>query len=81
MAVVATGIDEQLLIGGEWVGAADGQRFDVTDPATGESRRVGCQCRRGGRAARRSTQPPQPSTVGRAGPRSNVGASFASPQS
>ena len=36
MAVVATGIDERLLIGGEWVEAAGGTRFDVTDPATGE---------------------------------------------
>lgn len=36
MAVAATGIDERLLIGGEWVEAADGGRFDVTDPATGE---------------------------------------------
>lgn len=36
MAVAATGIDEQLLIGGEWVDAASGGRFDVTDPATGD---------------------------------------------
>jgi succinate-semialdehyde dehydrogenase/glutarate-semialdehyde dehydrogenase len=36
MAVVATGVDELLLIGGEWREAADGSRFDVTDPATGE---------------------------------------------
>ena len=36
MAVAATGIDERLLIGGEWVEAAEGGRFDVTDPATGE---------------------------------------------
>ncbi len=36
MAAVATGIDERLLIGGEWTEAAEGQRFDVTDPATGE---------------------------------------------
>ncbi len=36
MAVAATGIDEQLLVGGEWVGAASGERFDVTDPATGD---------------------------------------------
>lgn len=36
MAVAATGVDERLLIGGEWVEAADGDRFDVTDPATGE---------------------------------------------
>jgi succinate-semialdehyde dehydrogenase / glutarate-semialdehyde dehydrogenase len=36
MAVVATGIDERLLIGGEWVEAAGGERFDVTDPATSE---------------------------------------------
>ena len=36
MAVVATGIDERLLIGGEWIDAAGGARFDVTDPATGE---------------------------------------------
>jgi succinate-semialdehyde dehydrogenase / glutarate-semialdehyde dehydrogenase len=35
MAVV-TGQHEQLLIGGEWVEAADGGRFDVTDPATGD---------------------------------------------
>jgi succinate-semialdehyde dehydrogenase / glutarate-semialdehyde dehydrogenase len=35
MAVVM-GHDEQLLIGGEWVGAAGGGRFDVTNPATGE---------------------------------------------
>jgi succinate-semialdehyde dehydrogenase / glutarate-semialdehyde dehydrogenase len=35
MAVVA-GHDERLLIGGEWVEAGDGARFDVTDPATGE---------------------------------------------
>jgi succinate-semialdehyde dehydrogenase/glutarate-semialdehyde dehydrogenase len=33
---VAAGIDERLLIGGEWVEAQDGRRFDVTDPATGE---------------------------------------------
>jgi len=36
MAAVATGVEEQLLIGGEWVDAADGRRFDVTDPGTGE---------------------------------------------
>lgn len=35
MAVAATGVDEQLLIGGEWREAASGGRFDVTDPATG----------------------------------------------
>ena len=33
---VAAGRSEQLLIGGDWVEAADGGRFDVTDPATGE---------------------------------------------
>ncbi len=33
---VATGIDERLLIGGEWVEGAGGKRFDVTDPASGE---------------------------------------------
>ncbi len=33
---VAAGHDEQLLIGGEWVEARGGARFDVTDPATGE---------------------------------------------
>ena len=33
---VATGNDERLLIGGDWVEAGDGERFDVTDPATGE---------------------------------------------
>jgi succinate-semialdehyde dehydrogenase/glutarate-semialdehyde dehydrogenase len=37
MAVAAaTGIDERLLIGGEWVESSAGERFDVTDPATGE---------------------------------------------
>ncbi|MGL6278894.1 MAG: NAD-dependent succinate-semialdehyde dehydrogenase, partial [Gaiella sp.] len=36
MAVAATGVDELLLIGGEWVEATDGERFDVTDPATGD---------------------------------------------
>jgi succinate-semialdehyde dehydrogenase/glutarate-semialdehyde dehydrogenase len=36
MAAVATGIDERLLIGGEWLEAADGARFDVTDPGTGD---------------------------------------------
>jgi succinate-semialdehyde dehydrogenase/glutarate-semialdehyde dehydrogenase len=36
MAVAATGVDELLLIDGEWVEAADGGRFDVTDPATGD---------------------------------------------
>ena len=39
MAVAATGIEERLLIGGEWVEAAEGGRFDVTDPATGEDRK------------------------------------------
>jgi succinate-semialdehyde dehydrogenase/glutarate-semialdehyde dehydrogenase len=34
---VAAGHDEQLLIGGEWVEARGGGRFDVTDPATGEA--------------------------------------------
>jgi succinate-semialdehyde dehydrogenase / glutarate-semialdehyde dehydrogenase len=35
MAVI-TGHDEQLLIGGKWVDAAQEGRFDVTNPATGE---------------------------------------------
>jgi len=35
MAVI-TGIDERLLISGEWVDAESGDRFDVTNPATGE---------------------------------------------
>ena len=44
MAVV-TGKDEQFLIGGEWVAAASSERFDVTNPATGEV--VGtCRARR-----------------------------------
>jgi succinate-semialdehyde dehydrogenase / glutarate-semialdehyde dehydrogenase len=34
MAVI-TGRDEQLLIGGAWVGSATGGRLDVTDPASG----------------------------------------------
>jgi succinate-semialdehyde dehydrogenase/glutarate-semialdehyde dehydrogenase len=33
---VAAGQHEQLLVGGRWVGAQAGSRFDVTDPATGE---------------------------------------------
>ena len=37
MAVAATGVEERLLIGGEWVEAGDGSRFDVTDPGTGET--------------------------------------------
>jgi len=36
MAGAATGVEERLLIGGEWVEAGDGGRFDVTDPGTGE---------------------------------------------
>ena len=35
MAVI-TGQDEQLLIGGRWVDAEGGKRFDVTNPATGD---------------------------------------------
>src|SRR5262245_32594160 len=35
MAVI-TGKDEQLLIGGQWIPAASEQRFDVTNPASGE---------------------------------------------
>ena len=35
MAVI-TGKDEQLLIGGNWVDARSGERFDVTNPATGD---------------------------------------------
>ena len=34
---VDTGVAERLLIGGNWVEAAGGGRFDVTDPATGDS--------------------------------------------
>ncbi len=37
MAVAATGVEERLLIGGDWVEAGDGSRFDVTDPGTGET--------------------------------------------
>ncbi|CAA9522531.1 MAG: Succinate-semialdehyde dehydrogenase [NAD(P)+], partial [uncultured Thermoleophilia bacterium] len=36
MASSTTVRDERLLIGGDWVEAASGRRFDVTDPATGE---------------------------------------------
>jgi succinate-semialdehyde dehydrogenase/glutarate-semialdehyde dehydrogenase len=36
MAVI-TGKDEELLIGGRWVGAESGERFDVTNPATSET--------------------------------------------
>jgi succinate-semialdehyde dehydrogenase/glutarate-semialdehyde dehydrogenase len=37
MATVTSGRDERLLIGGEWVEAEGGGRFEVTDPATGEA--------------------------------------------
>ena len=33
---VMVGQDERLLIGGRWVDAEDGKRFDVTNPATGD---------------------------------------------
>ena len=57
MAVAATGVEERLLIGGEWVEAGDGGRFDVTDPATGEV--VGSVPDAGeSDVARRSTLPP-----------------------
>ena len=36
MATIQARADERLLIGGEWVEAAGGERFDVTNPATGE---------------------------------------------
>ena len=36
MATVQAARDEQLLIGGEWVDATGGARFDVTNPANGE---------------------------------------------
>ena len=36
MATTRHARDEQLLIGGEWVEAAGGDRFDVTNPANGE---------------------------------------------
>ena len=36
MATAATGVEERLLIDGQWTEATDGGRFDVTDPATGE---------------------------------------------
>jgi succinate-semialdehyde dehydrogenase/glutarate-semialdehyde dehydrogenase len=36
MAVI-TGKDEELLVGGRWVAAESGGRFDVTNPATGET--------------------------------------------
>ena len=74
MAVVATGIDERLLIGGEWVEAAGGTRFDVTDPATGEI--VGSAANAGeADVALRSTPPLQRSTGGRPALRSSEGAS------
>jgi succinate-semialdehyde dehydrogenase / glutarate-semialdehyde dehydrogenase len=34
---VMTGRDERLLIGGAWLEARSGERFDVSDPATGEA--------------------------------------------
>jgi succinate-semialdehyde dehydrogenase/glutarate-semialdehyde dehydrogenase len=36
MATTQTRPDEQLLVGGSWLEGADGGRFDVTNPATGE---------------------------------------------
>ena len=52
----------KLLIGGEWVEAADGRTFETIDPSTGEvicevahGRRRGRGPRRQGRARRHST--------------------------
>ena len=68
MAAVATGVEERLLIGGEWVEAGDGRRFDVTDPGTGEIvGSVPMPVR--ATSPRRSTQPPLRSTSGRRSPR------------
>jgi succinate-semialdehyde dehydrogenase/glutarate-semialdehyde dehydrogenase len=36
MATVVSGYEEQLLVGGKWSDASSGERFDVTNPATGE---------------------------------------------
>jgi succinate-semialdehyde dehydrogenase / glutarate-semialdehyde dehydrogenase len=36
MATVVSGYEEQLLVGGKWTDASSGERFDVTNPATGE---------------------------------------------
>lgn len=35
MAITLPNLDEHLLIGGQWTDAASGERFDVTDPASG----------------------------------------------
>jgi succinate-semialdehyde dehydrogenase / glutarate-semialdehyde dehydrogenase len=35
MSSVRTAFDERLLIGGAWVDAVGGGRFEVSDPATG----------------------------------------------
>ena len=45
MAAAATGVEERLLIGGEWVEAEAGGRFDVTDPAHRRDRRLGARRR------------------------------------
>ncbi|HET7173810.1 MAG TPA: NAD-dependent succinate-semialdehyde dehydrogenase [Nocardioidaceae bacterium] len=36
VAAVVKGVPTELWIGGRWVPASDGERFDVTDPASGE---------------------------------------------
>ena len=36
MATVVDVQEEQLLIGGKWTDASSGERFDVTNPATGD---------------------------------------------
>ena len=58
MAAVATGVEERLLIGGEWVEAGDGRRFDVTEPGDRRGRRLRRPTRPQTTSTPRSTRPP-----------------------
>ena len=57
----------QMVIGGESVDAADGQTFDIVDPATGKVDRHGAAGRTGGRRPGGRGRPGAPSTTARAG--------------
>ena len=77
MAVI-TGKDEELLIGGRWVAAESGERFDVTNPATGET--VGTVPNGSEDDVRaRSTPPRRRWRAGSPSPRSSARASCAAP--
>ena len=60
-------IRAQMVIGGESVDAADGQTFDVVNPATGQGHRDGAARRAGGRRPGGRGRPGAHSTIARAG--------------